>query len=108
MQVMRAIQEIVKPDWRKGNGRKSKSDVVDEWRIKNPQGTIAECIKETGLGKSTVYKWWNSTFDRISQPEEFTREEALAMGAFYEDALTLEDILEDLEYRKSLSKDIKT
>ena len=107
MQVMRAIQEIVNPDWRKGNGRKRKANIVDEWRIKNPEGTIAECIKETGLSKPTVYKWWNGTFDRMSQPEEFTREEAMAMGAFREDALTLEDILEDIEYRKSLSENKK-
>lgn len=29
--------------------------------------------------------------------EEFTREEAMAMGAFREEALSLEDVLEDQE-----------
>lgn len=29
--------------------------------------------------------------------EEFTREEAMAMGAFHEEALSLEDVLEDQE-----------
>lgn len=33
----------------------------------------------------------------MSQPEEFTREEAMAMGAFREDALELEDVLDDQE-----------
>ena len=31
------------------------------------------------------------------QPEEFTHEEAVAMGALHEDALSLEDILGDQE-----------
>ena len=31
------------------------------------------------------------------EPEEFTSEEAIAMGAFHEDALSLEDILGDQE-----------
>lgn len=31
------------------------------------------------------------------EPEEFTSEEAMAMGAFHEDALSLEDILGDQE-----------
>lgn len=30
-------------------------------------------------------------------PEEFTRAEAMSMGAFYEDALTLEDVLDEQE-----------
>jgi len=44
----------------KNNGRKSKKSVVKEWRILNPEGTKADCIKETGLSKPTVYKWWNA------------------------------------------------
>lgn len=31
------------------------------------------------------------------QTEEFTREEAMAMGTFREDALALEDVLDDQE-----------
>lgn len=31
------------------------------------------------------------------EPEEFTRAEAMAMGASREDALSLEDVLEDRE-----------
>lgn len=31
------------------------------------------------------------------QTEEFTREEAMAMGVFREDALALEDVLDDQE-----------
>lgn len=58
----RAIQEINdkvnQTNWRQGNGRKEKKDIVLEWRIKNQLGTKSQCIKETGLSKPTVYKWW--------------------------------------------------
>lgn len=33
----------------------------------------------------------------MMQTEEFSREEAISMGAFYEDALALEDVLDDQE-----------
>ena len=46
-------------DWREGNGRKQKKEIVFNWRIKNPKGTKYQCIKETGLTKPTVYKWWD-------------------------------------------------
>lgn len=36
-----------------------KSSIVKEWREKNPNGKKCDCIKETGLTKPTVYKWWN-------------------------------------------------
>lgn len=47
-------------NWRDGNGRKPKKDIVAEWRAKNPNGKKADCIRETGLTKPTVYKWWDS------------------------------------------------
>ncbi len=43
-------------------GRPSKKDIVQEWQLHNPEGLKVDCIKETGLSKKTVYKWWrNST-----------------------------------------------
>lgn len=59
-EVMRAIQNIVNPEWRLGNGRKPKKDIVRQWRLENPTGKKVDCIRETGLTKPTVYKWWNS------------------------------------------------
>ena len=46
-------------NWRDGNGRPSKKEQVKQWRLDNPEGTKAECIRKTGLSKPTVYKWWN-------------------------------------------------
>ena len=58
----RAVQNIESPngEWRKGNGRPSKKQVVNDWQIANPTGRKVDCIKETGLTKPTVYKWWDN------------------------------------------------
>ncbi len=42
-----------------GNGRKPKKDIVQKWRLEHPEGKKADCIRDTGLTKPTVYKWWN-------------------------------------------------
>lgn len=39
-------------------GRPSKEQIVQEWQELNPKGKKSECIKDTGLSKPTVYKWW--------------------------------------------------
>ena len=50
-------------NWRDGNGRpkgSSKEKVtISEWRFNNPKGTKADCIRDTGISKKTVYRWWN-------------------------------------------------
>lgn len=40
-------------------GRPSKEAEVKKWQKQNPQGTKAECIKQTGISKKTVYKYWD-------------------------------------------------
>lgn len=47
-------------DWRSGSGRKSKRDIVIAWRLKHPEGTKAECHKETGMSWDTIRKWWSA------------------------------------------------
>lgn len=39
-------------------GRKSAQAVVEKWQTENPNKRKADCIRETGLDKKTVYKWW--------------------------------------------------
>ena len=39
-------------------GRPEKSKIVEEWQRNHPDGRKADCIRETGLSKPTVYKWW--------------------------------------------------
>ena len=54
---LKQISQLAK---RKGNknGRPSKEKDVVIWRMQHPSGTKAECIRETGISKSTVYKYW--------------------------------------------------
>ena len=58
-EVMRAIQNVVNPNWREGNGRPVKKLEVAVFRYNNPNGSKADCIRATGLDKKTVYKWWD-------------------------------------------------
>lgn len=59
----RAIQEINDKvngtNWRCGNGRPSKELIVKEYRKNNPNAKKSDCIRDTGLDKKTVYKWWD-------------------------------------------------
>ena len=40
-------------------GRPHKQAQVQEWRAAHPGGSKADCIRDTGLTKPTVYKWWD-------------------------------------------------
>lgn len=42
----------------KNNGRPKKQEIVIKWRFAHPSGRKADCIRDTGLDKKTVYKWW--------------------------------------------------
>ena len=56
----RMIQDLQYPngEWRNKDGRPTKEEIVKEWRSQHPEGRKADCIRETGLDKKTVYKWW--------------------------------------------------
>ncbi|MFR4352023.1 MAG: hypothetical protein ACLT3H_10200 [Roseburia sp.] len=61
---MNAIRDIEHPDgeWRNKDGRpkggSQQKKNVEEWQKKHPDGRKADCTRETGLSKPTVYKWW--------------------------------------------------
>lgn len=58
----RTVQALDYPngEWRKGNGRKAKDQIVAEWRHYNPQGKKIQCHRETGLSRVTIDKHWNA------------------------------------------------
>lgn len=60
LQRARAVQMIDYPDgeWRNKEGRPNKIDQVRKWRSDHPEGKKIDCIRETGLSKSTVYRHW--------------------------------------------------
>lgn len=54
-------------EWRYKGGRPKGSkqqDIIKQWRKSNPKGTKAQCIKETGISKTTVYRHWNKDIDK--------------------------------------------
>lgn len=53
----RAVQAIDYPDY-EWAGRPSEEEKVKQWQRQHPDGRKADCIRETGLSKPTVYKWW--------------------------------------------------
>jgi hypothetical protein len=61
LKVMNAIRDIEYPDgsWRNKEGRPTAAETVQSWRKIHPDGRKADCIRETGLSKPTVYKWWS-------------------------------------------------
>lgn len=56
LQYMREEGEIL---GRPKGSSKERSRVAD-WRSAHPDGRKCDCIRDTGLSKPTVYKWWNS------------------------------------------------
>jgi hypothetical protein len=49
-------------NWREGNGRPKGSGTAEKtvlaWQKAHPDGRKVDCIRDTGLSKPTVYKWW--------------------------------------------------
>ena len=59
LQIARATRDIINPNWREGNGRKSKSELIKGWRKNNPNGKKIDCSRDIGVHINTVYKWWD-------------------------------------------------
>lgn len=53
--------EVLELDWRNKDGAPTKGHIVEAWQKENPGGTKYRCIKETGLSKNTVYKYWKDS-----------------------------------------------
>lgn len=63
LKIARANRDILceergKTDWREGNGRKPKMEIVEEWQESHPEGKKADCHRATGLDPKTIRKWW--------------------------------------------------
>ena len=77
MNTMKALKkqlgEEVKEGRPKGSG--TAEQIVREWKGLHPDGRKADCIRETGLSKPTVYKWWK-TGAYYTDPEEMRQNES--------------------------------
>lgn len=57
----RAVQNYADPDglWRNMEGAPTKRDLIKQYREEHPEAKKVDCIRDTGLSKPTVYKWWD-------------------------------------------------
>lgn len=57
----RAVQALDYPqgEWRNKDGRPKALQIVNGWRIENPNGKKIDCHRATGLSRPTVDKWWD-------------------------------------------------
>lgn len=39
-------------------GKSKQKDIIENYRKNNPNATAKECIVDTGVSRSTVYRWW--------------------------------------------------
>ena len=63
MEVMRAVQRVVNPEWRQGNGRPSAEREIWKYMEEHPKARKIDVIRGTGFSKPTVYKY----YDKIRQ-----------------------------------------
>lgn len=59
MRNRKAEMKLNGEKFKKPEGRPNAEKIVKEWQEKNPNNNSKNnCIKETGLSKPTVYRWW--------------------------------------------------
>jgi hypothetical protein len=60
VKIMSSTRDVLYPDgaWRNKDGRPTAEQIVRKWQNFHPDGRKADCIRETGVSKKTVYKWW--------------------------------------------------
>lgn len=64
MKLISGNRDILYPNgsWRNKNGRPegsgTKYEQIQEWKRDNPNGKKVDCVRETGISKPTVLKWW--------------------------------------------------
>lgn len=62
LSIARATRDVLHPDgWQNKDGRPSSEQIVKEYRESHPEARKTDCIRDTGLSKPTVYKWWDET-----------------------------------------------
>ena len=62
MNTMKGLKKQLGEEIKEGRpkGSYTKEETVKRYREANPNARKSDCIKETGISKMTVYKWWNS------------------------------------------------
>ena len=108
MKVISAIRDIVKPNWREGNGRPSKEQLVKQWRIHNPEGKKIDCHRDTGIDPKTIRKWWNYEDSDNAEMIQLTKSVLMQLRCIESELRRqgLTEIESNQELEKQLSKNM--
>lgn len=104
----RAVQEINDKvngtNWRDGNGRKPKCEIVYEYRKNNPEASVSEVARALRISRPTVYRWWYwepGLIAKIKMDIQKDYEEELKRKAELEkNLLALQKLYDELRQRK--------
>ena len=66
----RAIRDINNDNWREGNGRKPKADLVREYAAEHPDANHSEIARALGISRPTVIKWLKDVPKGATEPEK--------------------------------------
>ena len=69
----RAVQEVNDrfngTNWREGNGRKPKADLVREYAAAHPDASHSAIARELGISRTTVIKWLHDAPEEVAETE---------------------------------------
>lgn len=68
VRLMNFVRDELKhyTNWRDGNGRKPKQDIILNWRKEHPEGNKYQCYKDTKMSRTTIDKWWSTQIENSS------------------------------------------
>lgn len=66
----RAIRDINNDNWREGNGRKPKADLVRKYAAEHPDANHSEIARALGISRPTVIKWLKDVPKGAAEPEK--------------------------------------
>lgn len=66
----RAIRDINNDNWREGNGRKPKADLVRKYAAEHPDANHSEIARALGISRPTVIKWLKDVPKDVTEPEK--------------------------------------
>ena len=55
--------------------KRTREQEIRDWRLSNPKGQPMECVRETGISQSTVYKWWDDCSPIKTRTKEFIKKD---------------------------------
>ena len=78
LKIARTTQEIINlennKNWRNTKGRPLKKDEIIEYLRLNPKATKYQCVKDTGMSKNTVKKYWEEVQQIIEKENPLRKE----------------------------------